>query len=185
MFSSSFQAFQLSTGTFTMLVFNLKGTWMWCVSALQRFIPLNVIPGVYMFSDGNISWTHSRHVECVLSHIAKLERKKKREENVLWNVFVSQIRYKLTTLKITMLCSKLILWWWWWLFFHLGIAGSPVLFNENGDAPGRYEIYQYQIRNRTAEYKVIGHWTDQLHLNVSFVFSVPCPTHLHKRIDNI
>ncbi|XP_027858636.1 metabotropic glutamate receptor 4-like isoform X2 [Xiphophorus couchianus] len=47
-----------------------------------------------------------------------------------------------------------------------GIAGNPVLFNENGDAPGRYEIYQYQIRNRTPEYKVIGHWTDQLHLNV-------------------
>ncbi|KAF1392008.1 hypothetical protein PFLUV_G00048030 [Perca fluviatilis] len=48
----------------------------------------------------------------------------------------------------------------------IGIAGNPVLFNENGDAPGRYEIYQYQIRNRTAEYKIIGHWTDQLHLNV-------------------
>uniref|UniRef100_A0A667WKD6 Glutamate metabotropic receptor 4 n=1 Tax=Myripristis murdjan TaxID=586833 RepID=A0A667WKD6_9TELE len=47
-----------------------------------------------------------------------------------------------------------------------GIAGNPVLFNENGDAPGRYEIYQYQIRNRSAEYKIIGHWTDQLHLNV-------------------
>uniref|UniRef100_A0A1A7YD88 Glutamate receptor, metabotropic 4 n=1 Tax=Iconisemion striatum TaxID=60296 RepID=A0A1A7YD88_9TELE len=47
-----------------------------------------------------------------------------------------------------------------------GIAGNPVLFNENGDAPGRYEIYQYQIKNRTAEYKIIGHWTDQLHLNV-------------------
>ncbi|KAK5872077.1 hypothetical protein PBY51_012809 [Eleginops maclovinus] len=48
-----------------------------------------------------------------------------------------------------------------------GIAGNPVLFNENGDAPGRYEIYQYQIRNETREYKIIGHWTDQLHLNVS------------------
>uniref|UniRef100_A0A8C5HMP2 Metabotropic glutamate receptor 4-like n=1 Tax=Gouania willdenowi TaxID=441366 RepID=A0A8C5HMP2_GOUWI len=47
-----------------------------------------------------------------------------------------------------------------------GIAGNPVLFNENGDAPGRYEIYQYQIRNRTAEYKIIGHWTDQLNLDV-------------------
>ncbi|KAM4587743.1 metabotropic glutamate receptor 4-like [Odontesthes bonariensis] len=47
-----------------------------------------------------------------------------------------------------------------------GIAGNPVLFNENGDAPGRYEIYQYQLKNRTAEYKVIGHWTDQLNLNV-------------------
>ncbi|CAG5978635.1 unnamed protein product, partial [Menidia menidia] len=47
-----------------------------------------------------------------------------------------------------------------------GIAGNPVLFNENGDAPGRYDIYQYQIKNRTAEYKVIGNWTDQLHLNM-------------------
>lgn len=57
----------------------------------------------------------------------------------------------------------------------LGIAGNPVLFNENGDAPGRYEIYQYQIRNLTAEYKIIGHWTDQLHLSVSFAFSISCP----------
>uniref|UniRef100_A0A4W5QI85 Glutamate receptor, metabotropic 8b n=1 Tax=Hucho hucho TaxID=62062 RepID=A0A4W5QI85_9TELE len=48
-----------------------------------------------------------------------------------------------------------------------GSAGTPVTFNENGDAPGRYDIFQYQINNRsTAEYKVIGHWTDQLRLNV-------------------
>ncbi|XP_072308409.1 metabotropic glutamate receptor 4-like [Eucyclogobius newberryi] len=47
-----------------------------------------------------------------------------------------------------------------------GIAGNPVLFNADGDAPGRYEIYQYQIQNKTAEYKIIGHWTDQLHLNI-------------------
>lgn len=40
-------------------------------------------------------------------------------------------------------------------------------FNENGDAPGRYDIYQYQLRNGSAEYKVIGSWTDQLHLRVS------------------
>ncbi|KAK1167026.1 metabotropic glutamate receptor 8-like isoform X1 [Acipenser oxyrinchus oxyrinchus] len=47
-----------------------------------------------------------------------------------------------------------------------GSAGTPVVFNENGDAPGRYDIFQYQITNRsTAEYKVIGHWTDQLYLN--------------------
>ncbi|KTG27206.1 hypothetical protein cypCar_00042447, partial [Cyprinus carpio] len=46
------------------------------------------------------------------------------------------------------------------------IAGSPVQFNENGDAPGRYDIYQYQIKNKTAEYKTIGHWTDQLYLNM-------------------
>ncbi|KAF3843915.1 hypothetical protein F7725_015963 [Dissostichus mawsoni] len=46
-----------------------------------------------------------------------------------------------------------------------GSAGTPVMFNENGDAPGRYDIFQYQINNRsTAEYKVIGHWTNQLHL---------------------
>ncbi len=48
-----------------------------------------------------------------------------------------------------------------------GSTGTPVTFNENGDAPGRYDIFQYQINNRsTAEYKVIGHWTNQLHLNV-------------------
>lgn len=51
-------------------------------------------------------------------------------------------------------------------FFSLGIAGTPVVFNMNGDAPGRYEIYQYQITNTTTEYKIIGHWTDQLHLDV-------------------
>uniref|UniRef100_A0A8C0IQ85 Glutamate metabotropic receptor 4 n=1 Tax=Chelonoidis abingdonii TaxID=106734 RepID=A0A8C0IQ85_CHEAB len=47
-----------------------------------------------------------------------------------------------------------------------GIAGTPVTFNENGDAPGRYDIYQYQIKNSTAEYKVIGQWTDHLHLKI-------------------
>uniref|UniRef100_A0A4W6DDW9 Glutamate metabotropic receptor 4 n=1 Tax=Lates calcarifer TaxID=8187 RepID=A0A4W6DDW9_LATCA len=48
-----------------------------------------------------------------------------------------------------------------------GIAGTPVVFNVNGDAPGRYEIYQYQITNSTTEYKIIGHWTDQLHLDIN------------------
>ncbi|XP_029995345.1 metabotropic glutamate receptor 4-like isoform X1 [Sphaeramia orbicularis] len=48
-----------------------------------------------------------------------------------------------------------------------GIAGTPVVFNVNGDAPGRYEIYQYQIANSTMEYKIIGHWTDQLHLDIN------------------
>ncbi|XP_072223718.1 metabotropic glutamate receptor 4-like isoform X2 [Leuresthes tenuis] len=46
-----------------------------------------------------------------------------------------------------------------------GIAGTPVVFNVNGDAPGRYEIYQYQIRNDTTQYKIIGRWTDQLYLD--------------------
>ncbi|XP_010116939.1 PREDICTED: metabotropic glutamate receptor 8, partial [Chlamydotis macqueenii] len=47
-----------------------------------------------------------------------------------------------------------------------GSAGTPVIFNENGDAPGRYDIFQYQITNKSTEYKVIGQWTNQLHLNV-------------------
>ncbi|XP_060633751.1 metabotropic glutamate receptor 8 isoform X4 [Anolis sagrei] len=47
-----------------------------------------------------------------------------------------------------------------------GSAGTPVVFNENGDAPGRYDIFQYQLTNRSAEYKIIGHWTNQLHLNM-------------------
>ncbi|XP_061770308.1 glutamate receptor, metabotropic 8a isoform X2 [Nerophis ophidion] len=48
-----------------------------------------------------------------------------------------------------------------------GSAGTPVVFNENGDAPGRYDIFQYQITNKsTAEYRVIGSWTDKLHLKV-------------------
>ncbi|XP_057411595.1 metabotropic glutamate receptor 4 isoform X6 [Balaenoptera acutorostrata] len=47
-----------------------------------------------------------------------------------------------------------------------GIAGNPVTFNENGDAPGRYDIYQYQLHNGSAEYKVIGSWTDHLHLRI-------------------
>ncbi|XP_034270530.1 metabotropic glutamate receptor 4 isoform X3 [Pantherophis guttatus] len=46
------------------------------------------------------------------------------------------------------------------------IAGTPVTFNENGDAPGRYDIYQYQIKNATPEYKVIGHWADHLNLKM-------------------
>lgn len=52
-------------------------------------------------------------------------------------------------------------------FTFTGIAGTPVTFNENGDAPGRYEIYQYQMHNGTPEYRVIGQWADHLHLKVS------------------
>lgn len=52
----------------------------------------------------------------------------------------------------------------------LGSAGTPVVFNENGDAPGRYDIFQYQITNRsTTEYRVIGSWTNKLHLKVRFL----------------
>ncbi|KAG5838260.1 metabotropic glutamate receptor 4-like isoform X1 [Anguilla anguilla] len=80
-----------------------------------------------------------------------------------------------------------------------GIAGNPVLFNVNGDAPGRYEIFQYQIKNNTAEYKAIGNWTDQLHLNIKAmqwpggarqvpvsICSQPCPPgHRKKTVKGI
>ncbi|XP_043093091.1 glutamate receptor, metabotropic 8a isoform X2 [Puntigrus tetrazona] len=77
-----------------------------------------------------------------------------------------------------------------------GSAGTPVVFNLNGDAPGRYDIFQYQITNKsTAEYKVIGQWTNKLHLNVDAmrwrtgdptlpvsVCSVPCQMGERKKI---
>uniref|UniRef100_A0A4W3IJT6 G-protein coupled receptors family 3 profile domain-containing protein n=1 Tax=Callorhinchus milii TaxID=7868 RepID=A0A4W3IJT6_CALMI len=48
-----------------------------------------------------------------------------------------------------------------------GSAGTPVKFNEKGDAPGRYDIFQYQLRgNNTWDYRVIGQWTDHLQLNM-------------------
>ncbi|MBN3300072.1 GRM8 protein, partial [Amia calva] len=48
-----------------------------------------------------------------------------------------------------------------------GSAGTGVMFNENGDAPGRYDIFQYQLSNTTAPgYRVIGQWTNHLRLNV-------------------
>ncbi|XP_039516620.1 glutamate receptor, metabotropic 8a isoform X2 [Pimephales promelas] len=77
-----------------------------------------------------------------------------------------------------------------------GSAGTPVVFNQNGDAPGRYDIFQYQITNKsTAEYKVIGQWTNKLHLNVdgmhwrtgdptlpASVCSVPCQMGERKKV---
>ncbi|XP_056628806.1 glutamate receptor, metabotropic 6a isoform X2 [Triplophysa dalaica] len=48
-----------------------------------------------------------------------------------------------------------------------GSAGTAVLFNENGDAPGRYDIFQYQMTNTTNPgYRVIGQWTNNLRLDV-------------------
>lgn len=41
-------------------------------------------------------------------------------------------------------------------------------FNRNGDAPGRYDLFQYQWNNATGPgYRVIGQWTETLLLNVS------------------
>lgn len=54
----------------------------------------------------------------------------------------------------------------------IGSAGTPVTFNENGDAPGRYDIFQYQINNKSTEYKIIGHWTNQLHLKASITINM-------------
>ncbi|XP_063069870.1 metabotropic glutamate receptor 8-like [Engraulis encrasicolus] len=49
-----------------------------------------------------------------------------------------------------------------------GSASTPVKFSENGDAPGRYEIFQYQSSDTSkGEYKVIGRYTDKLYLDVS------------------
>ncbi|KAM3911817.1 metabotropic glutamate receptor 6-like isoform 1-T2 [Leptodactylus fuscus] len=69
-----------------------------------------------------------------------------------------------------------------------GSAGTPVMFNENGDAPGRYDIFQYQMTNTSApSYRAIGQWTEYLRLNIeemqwyggqsdipSSVCSLPC-----------
>ncbi|XP_038603647.1 metabotropic glutamate receptor 6-like [Tachyglossus aculeatus] len=47
-----------------------------------------------------------------------------------------------------------------------GSAGTPVMFNENGDAPGRYDIFQFQLTNGSAPgYHAIGQWTGFLRLN--------------------
>ncbi|KAM4650363.1 LOW QUALITY PROTEIN: metabotropic glutamate receptor 7 [Discoglossus pictus] len=69
-----------------------------------------------------------------------------------------------------------------------GSAGTPVLFNRNGDALGRYDIFQFQSSNgSTPGYRLIGQWTDELQLNIedmqwnkgireipSSVCSLPC-----------
>ena len=41
------------------------------------------------------------------------------------------------------------------------------MFNKNGDAPGRYDLFQFQTTNNTnPEYKVVGQWVDSLQLRV-------------------
>ncbi|XP_036703211.1 metabotropic glutamate receptor 6 [Balaenoptera musculus] len=50
-----------------------------------------------------------------------------------------------------------------------GSAGTPVMFNENGDAPGRYDIFQYQVTNGSAgsgSYQAVGQWAETLRLDV-------------------
>ncbi|XP_070557632.1 metabotropic glutamate receptor 6-like [Ptychodera flava] len=48
-----------------------------------------------------------------------------------------------------------------------GSANTDVHFNENGDANGRYDIYQFQMVNNTWEYVVIGEWVEGLYLDMS------------------
>lgn len=46
-------------------------------------------------------------------------------------------------------------------------------FNRNGDAPGRYDLFQYQWNNVSGPgYRVIGQWTESLQINVSGVTSI-------------
>ncbi|XP_075041688.1 metabotropic glutamate receptor 6-like isoform X2 [Mixophyes fleayi] len=64
-----------------------------------------------------------------------------------------------------------------------GSAGTPVMFNENGDAPGRYDIFQYQMTNTTApSYRVIGQWTEYLRFNVLMTSLTSLMTLLYKEI---
>lgn len=56
------------------------------------------------------------------------------------------------------------------------------MFNENGDAPGRYDIFQYQMSNiSNPGYRNIGQWTNHLRLNVTILLSVGrhlCPSNV-------
>ncbi|XP_070270220.1 metabotropic glutamate receptor 6 [Myotis yumanensis] len=53
-----------------------------------------------------------------------------------------------------------------------GSAGTPVMFNENGDAPGRYDIFQYQASNGSAGsggYQSVGQWAETLRLDMDIL----------------
>uniref|UniRef100_A0A8C1YEC0 Glutamate metabotropic receptor 7 n=1 Tax=Cyprinus carpio TaxID=7962 RepID=A0A8C1YEC0_CYPCA len=77
-----------------------------------------------------------------------------------------------------------------------GSAGTSVTFNRNGDAPGRYDLFQYQMNiNNTPGYKVIGQWIETLQLRInemqwpnsemkipSSVCSLPCKTGQRKKM---
>ncbi|XP_017351998.1 metabotropic glutamate receptor 7 isoform X1 [Ictalurus punctatus] len=76
-----------------------------------------------------------------------------------------------------------------------GSAGTSVTFNQNGDAPGRYDLFQYQINNNSSPgYRVIGQWTESLQLNMEdmqwpsgdveipgSICSLPCKTGQRKK----
>uniref|UniRef100_A0A8D0D0M4 G-protein coupled receptors family 3 profile domain-containing protein n=1 Tax=Sander lucioperca TaxID=283035 RepID=A0A8D0D0M4_SANLU len=74
-------------------------------------------------------------------------------------------------------------------------AGTSVVFNKNGDAPGRYDLFQFQMTNSsTPEYKVVGKWVENLQLKLEelqwpdgeqevpiSVCSLPCKTGERKK----
>ncbi|XP_024148740.1 metabotropic glutamate receptor 7 [Oryzias melastigma] len=48
-----------------------------------------------------------------------------------------------------------------------GSAGTSVVFNKNGDAPGRYDLFQFQTTNSSPpEYKAVGQWVENLQLKL-------------------
>ncbi|KAL1021570.1 hypothetical protein UPYG_G00014970 [Umbra pygmaea] len=48
-----------------------------------------------------------------------------------------------------------------------GSASTSVLFNKNGDAPGRYDLFQFQMTNSSVpEYHPIGQWVETLQLRL-------------------
>ncbi|XP_058487997.1 metabotropic glutamate receptor 7-like [Solea solea] len=77
-----------------------------------------------------------------------------------------------------------------------GSAGTAVTFNRNGDAPGCYDLFQFQRNNMTGPgYRVIGQWTETLQLNMkdmqwpggehdvpSSMCSLPCQTGERKKV---
>ncbi|XP_061730987.1 metabotropic glutamate receptor 7 [Nerophis ophidion] len=77
-----------------------------------------------------------------------------------------------------------------------GSAGTSVTFNHNGDAPGHYDVFQYQWNDASGPgYRVIGQWTETLQLNVedmrwgrgkrdvpSSVCSLPCRAGERKKV---
>ncbi|XP_067095484.1 metabotropic glutamate receptor 7-like [Osmerus mordax] len=76
-----------------------------------------------------------------------------------------------------------------------GSAGTSVMFNRNGDAPGRYDLFQFQKTNSSIpEYRPVGQWVETLQLKLEelqwpegeqevpiSVCSLPCKTGERKK----
>nr|XP_032822592.1 metabotropic glutamate receptor 8-like [Petromyzon marinus]XP_032822593.1 metabotropic glutamate receptor 8-like [Petromyzon marinus] len=57
-----------------------------------------------------------------------------------------------------------------------GCTGKPVTFNDNGDAPGRYNVYQYQASNAlNAGFQLVGQWHRKLQMNMNALQWVRVP----------